>query len=94
MSAYDVWLDGDHLDQIDRDEAAQDFMAMTEIQLFADDDIYAEGLGDACMDPRTCKQIVALFRKNDLLAAAQLMKAHVHTYVAERAEVATEKEFM
>lgn len=93
MSAYEHRIDGPVFDRIEHDEAVADFISTTETQLIADDDIYAEGLSDACFDLRTAARVVSLFRAGDLLRAAEIMRDHVQTYVSERAEVKAEKEF-
>lgn len=93
MSAYEARIDGSCYDAFDHEDAVRDFIATTETQLLADDETFAEGLSDALFDPRTCNQIVALFRDGDLVRAAELMRDHVPTYVAEKAEIKADKEF-
>jgi hypothetical protein len=93
MSAYEDRIDGPVFDRIEQAEIGADFIATTEAQLLADDDVYAEGLSDACFDVRTASQVVALFRAGDLLRAAQIMRDHVQTYVSERAEVKADEVF-
>ena len=93
MSAYEVRIDRSTYDAFDHEQQVSDFIAMTETQLLADDTTFAEGLSDALFDPRTCNRIVALFRDGDLVRAAELMRDHVPTYVAEKAETKADKEF-
>jgi hypothetical protein len=93
MSAYEARIDNAVCDAFDHEEAVADFIALTETQLLADSETFAEGLSDALFDPRTCNQIVSLFRNGDLLRAAELMRDHVPTYVAEKAETKADKEF-
>lgn len=93
MSAYEARIDRACYDAFDREDVVRDFIATTETQLLADDETFAEGLSDALYDPRTSRQIVALFRDGDLIRAAQLMRDHVPIYVAERAETKADREF-
>lgn len=93
MSAYEERIDRQVFDAFDHEALVRDFIATTETQLLGDDETFAEGLSDALFDPRSCSQIVALFREGDLLRAAQLMRDHVPTYVAEKAETKADKEF-
>ncbi|MBB3227032.1 hypothetical protein FHW69_001633 [Luteibacter sp. Sphag1AF] len=82
-----------YLADIDEQERRDDHLYHLSGELIADDESFADGLVDALYTPGIRENVIALFRNNDLMAAAKLMADHVPTYCNERAEViVSEKE--